>query len=109
MVLSRPRKKKRTQLLDKVGQILRRALHLTVDKVIRERFNPILRGWVNYFRWGNPGRDAGVVLRGGGASIFWEVLWEAETTVSWTASSGRKAPEGDGQNGRIVVKLVAIG
>lgn len=57
MVLSRPRKKKRTQLLDKVGQILRRALHITVDKVIRERVNPVLRGWVNYFRWGNPGQD----------------------------------------------------
>jgi RNA-directed DNA polymerase len=57
MVLSRPRKKKRTQLLEKVGQTLRRALHLTVDKVIREKVNPILRGWVNYFRWGNPGQD----------------------------------------------------
>lgn len=56
-VLSRPRKKKRTQLLEKVGQTLRRALHITVDKVIREKVNPILRGWVNYFRWGNPGRD----------------------------------------------------
>jgi RNA-directed DNA polymerase len=61
MVLSRPRKKKRTQLLEKVGQTLRRALHLTVDKVIRERVNPILRGWVNYFRWGNPGQDFGFV------------------------------------------------
>ncbi|MGZ3386918.1 MAG: group II intron maturase-specific domain-containing protein, partial [Isosphaeraceae bacterium] len=56
-VLSRPRKKKRTQLLEKVSQTLRRALHITVDKVIRERVNPILRGWVNYFRWGNPGQD----------------------------------------------------
>jgi RNA-directed DNA polymerase len=57
MVLSRPRKKKRTQLLEKVGETLRRALHLTVEKVVRELVNPIVRGWVNYFRWGNPGKD----------------------------------------------------
>jgi RNA-directed DNA polymerase len=57
MVLSRPRKKKRTQLLTKVGQTLRRSLHHPVGKVIRELVNPIIRGWVNYFRWGNPGQD----------------------------------------------------
>jgi RNA-directed DNA polymerase len=57
MVLSRPRKKKRTQLLQKVRETLRRALHLPVQKVVRELVNPILCGWVNYFCWGTPGQD----------------------------------------------------
>ena len=63
MVLSRPRKKKRTQLLQKVGDTLRRTLHLTVGKVVRELVNPIVRGWVNFFRWGNPGQDFSFVRR----------------------------------------------
>jgi RNA-directed DNA polymerase len=74
MVLSRPRKKKRTQLLQKVGETLRRALHLTVEKVVRELLNPILRGWVNYFRWGTPHAD------------FHHVRWQVEVKVRRFAS-----------------------
>jgi RNA-directed DNA polymerase len=74
MVLSRPRKKKRTQLLAKVGQTLRRALHHSVEKVVRELVNPIVRGWVNYFRWGNSGRD------------FSFVRWQVEVKVRRFAS-----------------------
>lgn len=74
MVLSRPRKKKRTQLLEKVGQTLRRSLHHPVGKVIRELVNPIIRGWVNYFRWGNPGQD------------FSYVSWQVDMKVRRFAS-----------------------
>jgi RNA-directed DNA polymerase len=116
MVLSRPRKKKRTQLLEKVGQTLRRALHLTVDKVIRERVNPILRGWVNYFRWGNPGEDFSFIRwqvdmkvrrfasrqqpkrRGGRCWTTWSTeeiygKWGlfSDYRVAWCSGSGRAA------------------
>jgi RNA-directed DNA polymerase len=85
MVLSRPRKKKRTQLLQKVGETLRRALHLTVEKVVRELVNPILRGWVNYFRWGNSGQDFGFVS------------WQVEAKVRRFAS--RQQPKRRGGRG----------
>ena len=116
MVLSRPRKKKRTQLLEKVGQILRRTLHITVDKVIRERVNPILRGWVNYFRWGNPGQDFSFIRwqvdmkvrrfasrqqpkrRGGRCWTTWSTeeiygKWGlfSDYRVAWCSGSGRAA------------------
>ena len=74
MVLSRPRKKKRTQLLKKVGQTLRRTLHHPVRNVVRELVNPIIRGWVNYFRWGNPGQD------------FSYVSWQVDMKVRRFAS-----------------------
>src|SRR5205814_1178098 len=82
MVLSRPRKKKRTQLLQKVGETLRRALHLTVEKAVRELVNPIIRGWVNYFRWGNPHGD----LQHG--------RWQVELKVRRFASRQQPKPRG---------------
>jgi len=35
-----------------VADVLRRRLHVPVEKVVREEVNPRVRGWVNYFRWG---------------------------------------------------------
>ena len=61
MVLRRPQKKKRTRVLQKIGAVLRKHLHVPVTRVVRELINPILRGWVNYFRWGNAARDLSFV------------------------------------------------
>ena len=63
MVLCRPRKKKRTEMLRKLKTVLRRCLHVPVAKVVQTIVNPIVRGWVNYFRWGNPGRDFSFVRK----------------------------------------------
>lgn len=61
MVLSRPQKKKRTRFLRTLGTALRRKLHRPVEAVVREVVNPMVRGWVNFFRWGNSGRDLNFV------------------------------------------------
>ena len=50
-----PRKKKVTELLRKVRDVLRYNQHLPVRAVVGQ-VNPILRGWVNYFRVGNSSR-----------------------------------------------------
>ena len=50
-----PKLKKRTALLAKLREIFRRHVSQPVGKVI-ERINPILRGWVNYFRIGDSSR-----------------------------------------------------
>jgi RNA-directed DNA polymerase len=61
MVLCRPQKKKRTRFLRELKVILRRRLHVPVEKVVKEVVNPRVRGWVNYFRWGNSGQDLSFV------------------------------------------------
>ena len=50
-----PRLKKRTALLEKLREILRRFTSQPVERVV-ERINPILRGWVNYFAVGHSSR-----------------------------------------------------
>jgi RNA-directed DNA polymerase len=50
-----PRKKKITEVLRKVRDALRHSQHLPVQAVVAQ-VNPILRGWVNYFRVGNSSR-----------------------------------------------------
>jgi RNA-directed DNA polymerase len=57
MVLARPQKKKRDGFLERLGEMMRRRLHVPVAKLVKEVVNPRVRGWVNYFRWGNAGRD----------------------------------------------------
>jgi RNA-directed DNA polymerase len=47
-----PKPKKRTALFDKIREVFRRHCSRPVGGVIK-RINPILRGWVNYFRVGN--------------------------------------------------------
>src|SRR5262249_55560931 len=61
MVLRRPQKKKRTQMLRRLGETMRKYLHVPVADVVQRIVNPIVRGWVNYFRWGNAGRDLSYV------------------------------------------------
>ncbi len=50
-----PQLKKRTALLEKLRAVFRRLKSQRVERAIAE-INPILRGWVNYFRIGNSGR-----------------------------------------------------
>ncbi len=57
MVLARPQKKKRTAFLRALGEVMWKCLHRPVADVVRRIVNPRVRGWVNYFRWGNAGRD----------------------------------------------------
>ena len=61
MVLRRPQKKKRTRFLHELGQTLRKCLHIPIAEVVRNVVNPRVRGWVNFFRWGNAGYDLSFV------------------------------------------------
>lgn len=50
-----PKMKARNSLLENIREVMRLYKSQPVDKVIKE-LNPILRGWVNYFRVGNSTR-----------------------------------------------------
>jgi RNA-directed DNA polymerase len=56
MVLAEPQKVKWTGFLARLGETMRRCLHFPIDKLVKAIVNPRVRGWVNYFRWGNSGR-----------------------------------------------------
>jgi RNA-directed DNA polymerase len=49
-----PRPKKVTSVLREVRDILRKSRHLPIPAAVAQ-VNPVLRGWVNYFRVGNSG------------------------------------------------------
>lgn len=55
-----PKAKKRTELLGRLREIFKRYRSQPVTLVL-ERINPILRGWVNYFAYGNSTRCFGYV------------------------------------------------
>lgn len=57
---TRPRQKKVQAVLREVRVILRTSRHLKVQEAVT-RINPVLRGWTNYFRWGNSSRALGSV------------------------------------------------
>jgi RNA-directed DNA polymerase len=57
-----PKLKKRTALFAKLREVFRRNRSQPVGKVIEE-INPILRGWVNYFRVGHSNRCFSMVKR----------------------------------------------
>jgi RNA-directed DNA polymerase len=50
-----PKLKKRTALFEKLRAIFRQYVSQPVGNVL-ENINPVLRGWVNYFRVGNSSR-----------------------------------------------------
>jgi RNA-directed DNA polymerase len=58
-----PRRKKVIEVLRKVRETLRSSPHLSVRDAVA-RVNPIVRGWVNYFRVGNSSRELDVVRTG---------------------------------------------
>jgi RNA-directed DNA polymerase len=55
-----PRPKKVIAVLREVGKILRRSRHLPMQAAVAQ-VNPVLRGWVNYFRVGNSGQAFGKI------------------------------------------------
>lgn len=55
-----PRMKARTTILRKLKEIFRRHISQPVERVIY-LINPVLRGWINYFRIGNSSRCFGYV------------------------------------------------
>ena len=58
--LYRPKPKKRTELFRRLKDVFRRYRSQPVKRLI-ETINPILRGWVNYFRIGNSSQCFSVV------------------------------------------------
>jgi RNA-directed DNA polymerase len=58
-----PRRKKVIEILRKVRNTLRASKHLSVRDAVA-RVNPIIRGWVNYFRIGNSSRELDTVRTG---------------------------------------------
>lgn len=61
MALCRPQRKRRTQFLREVREVLRKVRHVPVEQVVRKVINPRVRGCVNDFRWGNSSRDLSFV------------------------------------------------
>lgn len=58
-----PKRKKVIEVLRRVRKILRRNRHLSVQDVVK-LVNPVVRGWVNYFRVGNSSRVFDTVRAG---------------------------------------------
>jgi RNA-directed DNA polymerase len=54
-ILRTPMKKKQSELLRRVGKILKFSRHRKLKEVL-ERIRPVIVGWVNYFRVGNSRR-----------------------------------------------------
>lgn len=82
MVLATPQKKKRTRFLGALKATMRRRLHVPVQEVITAEVNPRVKGWVNYFRWGNSG-----------ATLSY-VRWRVEALVRRFASRQRPKRRG---------------
>ncbi len=61
LVLCCPQKKKRVKMLRELKTTLRRILNIPVENVVKVIINPRIRGWVNYFKWGNPSREFRIV------------------------------------------------
>jgi RNA-directed DNA polymerase len=82
VVLARPRKKKRTEFLRALKVTMCKCLHWPIVRVGQRIVNPRVRGWVNYFRWGNASRDLQFVQ------------WQIEQTVRRFASRQRPKRRG---------------
>jgi len=60
-VIVRPMRKKRTEFLRSIAELLKRNRFRPVEEVVEYLLNPRIRGWVDYFRQGNSGRDLSFV------------------------------------------------
>jgi hypothetical protein len=65
-----------------LGGTMRKCLHHPVAAVVRRIVNPRVRGWVNYFGWGNASRDLAFVA------------WQVELKVRCFASRQRPKRRG---------------
>ncbi|MBC7531917.1 MAG: DNA polymerase [Oligoflexus sp.] len=83
-VLSHPQKTKRSNLLKEVQAVLDKSLSTPVKEVVQKYINPRVRGWVNYFRWGNSGYDLNYVK------------WQMDMKIRRFAS--RQTPKSRGGN-----------
>ena len=82
IVLARPQRKRRTEFLRSLRDVLRKHLHHPVPWVVQRIINPRVRGWVQYFRWGNASLDLSFVR------------WQVEKKIRLFAS--RQRPKGCG-------------
>jgi RNA-directed DNA polymerase len=82
MALARPMKKRRTRFLRSLKIQLRRNLSTPTEQAVRNVVNPRVRGWVNYFKWGNSGRDLS------------HVKWQVDRLVRQFASRQRPKRRG---------------
>ena len=108
-----PTLKKRTALMEKLREIFRHHVSWPVKNVI-EKINPILRGWVNYFRVGHSSscfsmvkqwverkvrqhllraRDAKALAGSGGVANGYMIGWVCSTTTSSVDGQLRKSPQ----------------
>jgi len=107
-----PKLKKRTALFERLREIFRQHVSWPVETVIA-KINPVLRGWVNYFRVGHSSICFGVVKRwveekvrrhlcvhgdakasagrGGVANGYYD-RWVCSTTTSSVDGQVRKLP-----------------
>ena len=108
-----PKLKKRTELFAKLREIFRQNISQPVGKVI-EMINPVLRGWVNYFRVGDSHRCFSMVkhwvekkirrhlMRARGRKGMGWKRWSRNgstehsgclTTIEWADRHSRKPPQ----------------
>jgi RNA-directed DNA polymerase len=83
-VISHPQKAKRSKLLKEIQAVLNKSLSRPVKEVVQRYINPRVRGWVNYFRWGNSGYDLNYVK------------WQVDMKIRRFAS--RQTPKSRGGN-----------
>ena len=81
-VFSRPQRDRRTQFLRELAMVLRQCLAIPVEQVVRNVVNPRVRGWVNYFRWGNASADL--------IFVRWQVALKVRRFASRQRPRGRK-------------------
>ena len=88
-----PQLKRRTALQRKLKDVFRRHQSQPVDRVV-QLINPILRGWVNYLRWGIPAS----------ASASSKTGWKRRFGATCCALGNERASAGRGGVGHGCIK-----